>query len=179
MASLHGINRLWCVGDPAADPTARQIPIEVTIPNLSGRIGSGLLARVSFHPQKTARVVVPKTALEIASKKSDGGSRITATLFIVKDLPAQKQSRNPGQAKGGNPANPKDRANPKNQTAAPQSRVEIRTVTLASPQGNKTLKSPNNQVEILSGLQPGERFVVKSSRPLKGGEVVQPSILSE
>ena len=37
----------------------------------------------------------------------------------------------------------------------------------------------NGKVEIISGIQPGERFVLKSSKPLEDGEMVRLSILSE
>jgi hypothetical protein len=37
----------------------------------------------------------------------------------------------------------------------------------------------NGKVEILSGLQPGERFVTRSAKPLKDGETVRVSILSK
>jgi multidrug efflux pump subunit AcrA (membrane-fusion protein) len=37
----------------------------------------------------------------------------------------------------------------------------------------------NGKAEILSGLQPKERFVVRSGKPLKDGEQVRLSVLSE
>jgi len=37
----------------------------------------------------------------------------------------------------------------------------------------------NGQVEILAGLNPGEQYVSRSGRPLKSGDQVRPSILSE
>jgi multidrug efflux pump subunit AcrA (membrane-fusion protein) len=49
--------------------------------------------------------------------------------------------------------------------------VTSRAVTLG--------KSADGKVEILSGLQPGERYVARSGRPLKNGEPVRLSILSE
>ena len=49
---------------PAADPTARLVPVEVTLANPNGQIGSGLLARVTLTPTDTT-LVVPTAALDI------------------------------------------------------------------------------------------------------------------
>jgi multidrug resistance efflux pump len=57
---------------PAADPTTRQLPVEIVIPNSNGRIGSGLLARVSLEPETAPRVVVPQSALQ---EEGEQGSR--------------------------------------------------------------------------------------------------------
>ena len=61
---------------PAADATARLVPIEVVIPNSNG-IGSGLLARVSFISSNQEFVVVPQSAVG-GQKESN-----TGTVFIV------------------------------------------------------------------------------------------------
>jgi RND family efflux transporter MFP subunit len=52
-----------------------------------------------------------------------------------------------------------------------KAKVKEQSVTL----GNKA----DGSVEIVSGLQPGESYVVRSSKPLKDNEVVKLSILSE
>ncbi|MDV2991169.1 MAG: Macrolide export protein MacA [Chroococcidiopsis sp. SAG 2025] len=130
---------------PAADRTARLVPIEVIIPNDNGRIGSGLLARVSFESNAASRVVVPETAVveekEEVSQKSKAKSQnsrlsTTATVFVING-----------------------------------EKVAARSVKLG--------ERVDGKVEILSGLQPGERFVAKSGRPLKNGETVRLSVLSE
>ncbi len=139
---------------PAADPTARLVPVEVTIPNADGRVSTGLLARVSFDPQTARQVVVPEAAVQVASTDRPGGAPSsgaslgtaprseskTATVFVVK--------------KTG------DRAT-----------VEARTVQLGA--------RSYNQVEILSGLKPGEQFVVRSSGQLENGASVSLSFISE
>ncbi|BAZ53073.1 RND family efflux transporter MFP subunit [Nostoc sp. NIES-4103] len=130
---------------PAADATARLIPVEVVIPNSQGQIGSGLLARVIFTTQTPQRVVVSQTAIqqpagEKGSKGAGEPQDQTGTLFVVQDIEGK-------------------------------TKVSARAVTFG--------KKANGQVEILSGLQPGERYVVRSAKPLKDGAVVRLSILSE
>lgn len=136
---------------PAADPTARLVPVEVTIPNTDRRIGSGLLARVRFTPPQTQRVVIPEAAVTAGAKRLEAGSGSqaapsqaappkTATVFVVKG----------------------DRDRPT---------VEARTVNL----GDRV----DNQVEVLSGLESGEQFVVRSSGELKSGDPVRLSFISE
>ncbi|OWY66525.1 efflux transporter periplasmic adaptor subunit [cyanobacterium TDX16] len=137
---------------PDADRTARLVPIEVIIPNDNGRIGSGLLARVSFESNVASRVVVPETAVVqgvgsasvqgAGEKRAEGAggenSRFpnTATVFVITG-----------------------------------EKVAARSVKLG--------ERVDGKVEILSGLQPGERFVARSGRPLKNGETVRLSVLSE
>lgn len=126
---------------PAADQTARLIPIQVVIPSNNGQIGSGLLARVQFEAGETQRVVVPQTAI---SPNTAQGSRQQqeSTIFVVTA-----------------------------EAAATEGTVTARSVTLG--------ESANGQVEILSGLQPGERFVARSGESLTDGATVRFSILSE
>jgi HlyD family secretion protein len=124
---------------PTADSTARLVPIEVVIPNTSGKIGSGLLARVNFTSETTQRVVVSKTAINGSNKQTQPEDK-NGKVFIVDE-------------KDGKP------------------KVKERTVTLG--------KTADGKVEILSGLNPGESYVVRSSQPLKDGAVVKLSILSE
>ncbi|MBD2503048.1 efflux RND transporter periplasmic adaptor subunit [Anabaena azotica] len=132
---------------PAADATARLIPVEVVIPNSQRNIGSGLLARVNFANQTPERVVVSQTAIQTEGRNQQSSATTqrqsqpqNGTLYVVTD-------------NQGKPT------------------VTARAVTLG--------KRVDGKVEILSGLQPGERYVARSGRPLKNGEPVRLSILSE
>jgi HlyD family secretion protein len=60
---LQSVGRVTRIS-PAANPTSRLVPVEVTIPNPTGKVGSGLLARVSFTQTNPDRIVVPLSALQ-------------------------------------------------------------------------------------------------------------------
>lgn len=139
---------------PAGD--ALRVPIEVTIPNETGAIGSGLLARIKFAPKQRPRVVVPQTALQIDRTTQDGTppssanrstERVrptTGTIFVIA-----------GNHEGNDQ----------------MSKVRGRSVRLG--------EQADGKVEVLSGLTPGERYVSRSSRPLQEGDAVRVSVLSQ
>lgn len=52
---------------PTSNSQTRQIPVEITISNTEGKIGSGLLARVLF-PDNEEKIVIPITALQGENK---------------------------------------------------------------------------------------------------------------
>jgi HlyD family secretion protein len=141
---------------PAADQAARQVPIEITIPNSNGKIGSGLLARVSFATNSAEKIIIPQTALQGEADPS--------------------RATNQTQSKASNLAQ-----------NTPQSPSQGTVFVVAETSGKATVKSrnvklgtrENGKVEIISGLQPGERLVVRSAKPLKDGETVRLSVLSK
>jgi RND family efflux transporter MFP subunit len=122
---------------PAADPSSRQIPIEITLPNPEESIGSGLLARVTFSGDKTKqRVIVPQTAVQ--SRQKD------PYVFVIEETqPLEKRTGS----------------------------VRRQPIILG--------QSQDGQAEILSGLNAGDRLVVRSSQPLTEGDRVRISIISE
>lgn len=157
---------------PAADPTARLIPIEVLIPNANGRIGSGLLARVSFTQQAVQRVVVPETAL---STNQDRRSR-------------QQGSNGSGTGQASAGRGGENASSAADRSTRSQSERRSGTVFVVSRNGEKpTVEArqvslgtrQDGRVEILSGLRVGDRYVTRSSKALKDGAPVKLSVLSE
>ena len=134
---------------PVADATARLIPVEVVIPNSENKIGSGLLARVKFEPQTSDRVVVSQAAIQ---QEANNNNSANST--------APKRE---SESRIGKVFVIADREG--------KTKVTERAVTL----GNRA----DGNVEILSGLQAGEPYVSRSGRPLKDGDPVVLSVLSE
>jgi HlyD family secretion protein len=143
---------------PAANPTSRLIPVEITIPNPTGKVGSGLLARATFAQTTTDRVVIPLSAL-------------------------QDNRANPKQP-AANPRSTTTTDRSSNQTPPNRTKGTLFVVTQAGEQAKVTARSVqlgqqiDGKVQILSGLNPGERFVARTSKPLKDGDPVRLSILS-
>ena len=140
---------------PAAN--SRLIPVEVVIANSYQKIGSGLLARVNFASSTKPRVVIPQRAIQNkSSKPKPRGQRSIASSF------KQTASPSPGATSTIFVVKQKDG----------KTKVTARTVTLG--------ERADGKIEVLSGLQAGEEFVVNSGgKPLKNGDVVRMSIISE
>ncbi|MGB3612785.1 MAG: efflux RND transporter periplasmic adaptor subunit [Elainellaceae cyanobacterium] len=179
---------------PVADPTARLIPVEVTIANVDGRIGSGLLARVSFDRPGQQRVVVPEAAVQ-AGMGTDGGPNGDATggpagdrggegaeasqattIFIINSADALAQKDSAGRNAGQNAAETKGSRDSELNSDAAGATEALATVTARSVQlGDRA----DNRVEILSGLEPGDFYVARSTGTLADGDQVRLSIISE
>jgi multidrug efflux pump subunit AcrA (membrane-fusion protein) len=151
---------------PVADPTARQLPVEITIPNSNGQIGSGLRAEVNFEPTTAPPVVVPETALQEEGERGSRGARNQGSRGAGEGEQGSKGARN----QGSKPKSSQGTVFVVTGTGA-QAKVQARPVQV----GDRA----NGKVEIISGLKPGERFVARSSKPLKDGAPVRLSVVSE
>lgn len=149
---------------PAANPTSRLVPVEVTISNPTGKLGSGLLARVSFTQSNPDRIVVPLSALQDDRAKNKlAGDKASGDQVSGSKPPTDKT---------------KGKGKPKKTSGTifvvtgegDQAKVAARSVALG--------EQIDGNVQILSGLNPGDRFVSRSSKPLKDGDSVRLSILS-
>lgn len=186
---------------PAADPAVRLIPVEVVIPNEAGRIGSGLLARVTFAQLQTERVLIAQSALvedeaQKSGQQGDQASKRSPSLASPGSFPKGKDTQ---RVEGGRQTEGSQQAaSATNTQGQPRSSQGNRRRSSASGQPAKIFvvvgdgkdakvtarqvvvgDRGNGQVEILSGLRAGERYVARSGRPLKDGETVRLSILSE
>lgn len=137
-------------------------PVEITIPNSNGKIGSGLPARVIFKPETTPRVVVPETALFGAGEQKSRGA----------GTQGRELKSDSSLARGGTQNQKSSEATVFVVTGqGAEAKVQSRRVQVGDRASGK--------VEILSGLQAGEQFVTKSAKPLKDGETVRVSVLSK
>jgi HlyD family secretion protein len=144
---------------PQADPVSRLLPVEVVVDNPEGRIASGLLARVQLDTGGEERLLVLESALVVGRGGTQRGDPAEASR-------ASADAGTPGAAPeegrvfvvtGG--------------SEGAEAQVEVRQVRVG--------ERADGQVEILSGLQEGDRVVVRSQRPLKPGMAVRASALSD
>ncbi len=143
---------------PVADATARLVPIEVTMPNVGARIGSGLLARVSFGGQAANAIRVPESAFQTNRKRGErqGGGSSNSSKANSSDREQQPPKAGTLYVVNG---------------SGQKAKVATRSVTLGQRQ--------DGLVEVVAGLSEGDRIVIRSSNPLKDGDSVKLSILSE
>lgn len=166
---------------PAADPTARQIPVEILIPNRNGQIGSGLLARVIFAQEAAPKLLIPQTALQVSRGAGAQGRRGAGAQGRTED----KGTRGQGDKGSSSSQSPV----PSTQSPSPNTQSPNQgTIFVVAGEGREAKVAArqvqlgdraNSRVEIVSGLQAGERYVVRSGRPLNDGDAVRFSILSE
>jgi multidrug efflux pump subunit AcrA (membrane-fusion protein) len=156
---------------PAANPTSRLAPVEIVIPNPGGQNGSGSLARVTFAGGARPTVIVPQSALQ-----SDRGAGNRG--------PAQGNASSPGTPGATNSQGRSSR--PPTGAAKPQqTRGTLFVVEGQGEQATVAARSvalgdrADGRVEVRSGLRPGERYVVRAGRPLKDGDSVRLSVLSQ
>ncbi|MFZ4729669.1 MAG: efflux RND transporter periplasmic adaptor subunit [Pseudanabaena sp.] len=152
---------------PVADPVARLIPVEVVVPNRDNKLGSGQLARVQFSSSQARQIAIAETALEAAGRPTQA----------PKDTNTQPNQPAKPKTDTKSSANAAEKGKPKTGsvfviTGDPKEpKVAARKVTLGDRRDGK--------VVILSGLQEGDRVVVRSGGKLQDGDSVRLSVLSE
>lgn len=103
-------------------------------------------------------------------------------------LPIEIVIPNDGRLAGGLLARVSFSENTQPRVIIPESAVKDDTVFViqksdtswqVTPRTIKVGDRRDGQIEVISGLNPGEQFVINSSRPLKSGDLVRLSIISE
>ncbi|CAN1210727.1 Efflux RND transporter periplasmic adaptor subunit [Tumidithrix helvetica PCC 7403] len=177
----------------AADPVARLIPVEVVVPNNDDKLGSGQLARVQFAGKQEKQIVIADSALEVAGRPATQSAKDAAdTKSSEKANTKPSENSNGKSGTEGSPSRNSAKPNagsdktsdkgnekgkPRTSTVfviagdAKDAKVSARQVTL----GNRR----DGKVVILSGLNEGDRVVVRSGGKLKDGDAVKISVLSE
>lgn len=154
---------------PVADPVARLIPVEIVLPNRDQKLGGGQLARVQFTGRQERRIVIAETALESRPQ----------SLSANQNRSQNKAAEPKAEAKPDPKSDPKSQGRNKPKTgtvfvvtdAQNQPKVAARQVTIGDRLDGK--------VVILSGLQEGDRVVVRSGGKLQDGDPVKISAISE
>ncbi len=84
---------------PAADATARLVPVEILLPNPEQRFGAGLLARVAFQNQAQQRIVISQSAL--VGEDEGRVSSQAGTVFVIKNERAEARPVQLGNRRNG------------------------------------------------------------------------------
>lgn len=138
---------------PVADAASRLISVEILLETAEA-LGSGLLARVNLNGAGGSSVVVPESAVQ-AGESSEKG-----TVFVVAESEAESDVKSEAKSE------PQEASQ-----VADSPEVQARSVTIGT--------ASNGQVEIVSGLSPGDRYVANSDQPLTDGQTVRRSLTSE
>ncbi len=156
---------------PVADPVARLIPVEIIVPNLDSKLGSGQLARVQFAGKQSKQIAIAESALEPSGRPQQQPKSTDA-----KD-PASKNPANKSTDKVNSKGNPNEKGKSKTGSVfvvtddAKEPKVASRKVTIGDRRDGK--------VVVLSGLKEGDRVVIRSGGKLQDGDLVRISVLSE
>ncbi|NPC85039.1 HlyD family efflux transporter periplasmic adaptor subunit, partial [Pyxidicoccus fallax] len=140
---------------PQADPVSRLVPVEVMLDNTEGRIGSGLLARVELDEGGEERLLVLESALRVDKPRGPPGTAGPPR----------------GTDGGAPPPGGEGRVFVVREGQGGAAQVQAREVRVGA--------RADGQVEILSGLEEGDRVVVRAEKPLQPGMRVRPSALSD
>ncbi|MGD1900731.1 MAG: efflux RND transporter periplasmic adaptor subunit [Geitlerinemataceae cyanobacterium] len=150
---------------PIADPVARLIPVEITLADPRRAVGGGLLARVGLEARSSSqRVAIPSSALEVSATGEP-------VVFVLggNGLEGEAIARRVTLAESGRGVTASGSA------SGSESNPTADSTTVA----DRTADASRDTVEILSGLVPGDAYIVRSAQPLEDGQRVRRSFLSD
>ena len=144
-------------------------PTEVRLDAFRDRIFTGKISQISPVADPTSRLIPIEVTLPNEDKKIGSGllARVNFELQTKKQIVIPETAIQNDQLKREQQTATIFVVNGKGE----QAKAEARTVTI----GRKV----DNRVEILSGLEPGEQFIIRSSQELQDGNQVHLSFISE
>jgi RND family efflux transporter MFP subunit len=154
-------------------------PVEVTLDAFPKEIFRGRIARISPTADATARLLPVEIMLHNPGQRVGGGLLARVQLSRrARAVVVPETALQPFQKRGKPDRKPAATTAPRQSGTlfvitgtGKQATIASRQVTLGQRQ--------DGQVEVSAGLQPGDRFVVRSNKALKDGDSVRLSILSE
>ena len=144
-------------------------PTEVRLDAFRDRIFTGKISQISPVADPTSRLIPIEVTLPNEDKKIGSGllARVNFELQTKKQIVIPETAIQNDQLKREQQTATIFVVNGKGE----QAKAEARTVTI----GRKV----DNRVEILSGLESGEQFIIRSSQELQDGDQVRLSFISE
>ncbi len=165
LGNLNEIQVMVEVADTNRQDFSLGQSVTVTLDALPGEILTGRVTRISPVADSTSRLMPVEITLANADNRIGSG-------MLARVIPASSAASTVFV-----PESALDTAEgAENQIFVLSQTEDTVTVEHRTVQIGQTA---NNQVEILSGLSPGEEYVVRSNAPLEPGQVVQKSLISE
>ncbi|NER19959.1 MAG: efflux RND transporter periplasmic adaptor subunit [Symploca sp. SIO1C2] len=152
--------------------------VSVRLDAFAGKSVAGQVTRI--FPEADSEQL--KVLVEVTIPNSNGriGSELfarvsfaptTSLRVVIPEIALQGREGNAGKGKPGDGEESSEGRVFVVTNEGDKTQVKVRSVRLGT--------RANGNVEVISGLQPGERFVIRSSKPLKDGDTVSVSAISE
>lgn len=170
---------------PQVDPRSRQVTVEVALKNPDGLLRPGLLARVRFDPllgRKAINLPVHAVVWEGNLDQKWG------YVFVIEQTGGGKRNKAQAATAGKRPKGNDDGIIEKGRGSVATAEATERTKPGASADRKKQKKGPqylarrrdvrvgemvDGRMEILEGLQPGEKVIVSATGQLKDGTPIR------
>ncbi|MEE9274841.1 MAG: efflux RND transporter periplasmic adaptor subunit [bacterium] len=153
---------------PQVDPRSRQAVVEVQLPNPDYTLRPGLFARLRFSPSKGGKaIILPAHAVEWV----EGGEGKTGYVFVLKRAPKRKKKG--GSVAGRAGAGKRGEAFAGVRRGGGGKKEKKGPLFMAVRRKVKLGETADRRVEIVGGLEVGEKVIVSAIGQLKNGRLVR------
>jgi HlyD family secretion protein len=165
LGNLNEIQVMVDVADTNRQDFVLGQPALITLDALPGETFTGRVTRISPVADSTSRLIPVEITLTNSSNRIGSGmlARVVPTSASTTTILVPQSALETAEGS-------------ENQLFVITQTDDTITVQPRTVQIGQTA---NNQVEILSGLSPGEAYVIRSNAPLEAGQAVQKSLTSE